>query len=439
MRKLFAALLILSIISLWFVNYQTEKGPTQAPENDNISAFADQKLARTVWNEFSDPKLLIKHCLSQFKKNLDATDCTLSTSSADQTKLFSNVLWEIWSGHTGLAKDKIESLQQEEPWSSWGNIGLLELALHTGNQTQLGSLLAQFRDSFLSAKNTSLLQSYKYYELWYARNELEWEKLEALLEKYSIEQITKDSELLFLQSNVFFVRGQRDYLEKLLNQTKLSVRNTVDYTYSLIYLAILKSDTEESKTIVNKFAEDSPENIDIVLEKAQMDLLDTSPTVREAALRKIHNIAKLFSKDLGLLLSVMESLLTHHKFDEAGRIFNYIDLTNVILDDFVMFHTITAWNDIYMAEYEDALLKIEKALKMAPKDLAANWLKVLLAKKFERPDLAQDSLEILLRANPFNKNHINQILHFRNKYKTPELEALYQGMIEQTSIIISRP
>jgi tetratricopeptide (TPR) repeat protein len=432
MRKLLVALLILSIISLWFVNNQTEKEPAQAPENDNISAFADQKLANTVWNEFSDPKLLIKHCLSQFKENNDATDCILSTSSADQAKLFSSVLWKIWSGHTVLAKDEIELLQQEESWSLWGNIGLLELALHTGNQTQLGSLLVQFRDSFLSANNTSLLQSYKYYELWYTRNELKWKKLGALLEKYTIEQITRDPELLFLQSNIFFVRGQRDYLEKLLNQTELSARNTVDYTYSLIYLAILKSDTEESKTIINKFAEDSSENIDIVLEKAQMDLLDTSPTVREAALRKIHHIAKLFSKDLGLLLSVMESLLTHHKFDEAGRIFNYIDLTNVILDDFVMFHTIRAWNDIYMAEYEDALLKIEKALKMAPKDLAANWLKVLLAKKLERPDLAQDSLEILLKANPFNKNHINQILHFRNKYKTPELEALYQCMIQRS-------
>lgn len=435
MRNLFASALILGIFSLWFVTNEAENEPTQTPVNDNVTAFADQKLASTVWNEFSDPKLLIKHCMSQFKEKNDATNCILSAGSTGQAKLFSSALWAIWSGHTILAKDEIELLKQEEPWSLWGNIGLLELALHTGNQTQLGSLLTQFRDGFLSSKNTSLLQSYNYYELWYTRNELEWKKLEVLLEKYTIEQITKDSELLFLQSNFYFVQGQRDDLEKLLNQTKLTIRNTAEYAYSLIYLAILKSDPEDSKAIIKKFAEDSPENIDIVLEKALMDLLDTNPIVREAALRKIHDIANLYSNDLGLLLSVMESLLTHHKFDEAGRIFKYIDLTDIILDDFVMFHTITAWNDIYMAEYEDALLKIEEALKMAPKDLASNWLKVLLAKKIERPDLAQNSLEVLLKANPYNKNHINQILHFRNKYKTPELEALYQSMIEQTSII----
>ena len=91
-----------------------------------------------------------------------------------------------------------------------------------------------------------MLQSYKYYELWYTRNELEWKKLEVLLEKYTIEQITKDSELLFLQSNFYFVQGQRDDLEKLLKQTKLTIRNTAEYAYSLIYLAILKSDPEDS-------------------------------------------------------------------------------------------------------------------------------------------------------------------------------------------------
>ena len=430
MRKLFVIALILGTLGLWLATNQQDDGPLELPHDKYEQGTENQEFDNMVWSHSSDPKLLVKYCLFQFRKTTNFTHCVLSSSSAAQAKLFGRALWEIWLGHTQLAKETLDVLQQDGHWSLWGKVGLLELALHTGNQIQLTSLLLQFNNDFLSSGNIALIQSYKHYELWNTWNDLEWIRLEELLNKYTIKEIATDSKLLFLKSNVYFVRGQEEFLEELLKQSHPQVKNTAEYFYCLVYLAILKSGPDNSKNIIKKLAKDWPEDTEIVLEKVLSDLQDSDPTVQKFALKEIYDIAKLFNKDSKLLLEIMESLLTYHKFEEAGQVFKYLDLNKVVLDDFVLFHTISAWNDIYKVEYDSALSKLEKALEMAPKDLAANWLKVLLIKKLERPDLALRPLKILFTANPYNQSYRNQITYFRNNYDMPELESLYQRMIE---------
>ncbi len=214
MKNILVAILIMGIFIAWFLINHADTAATTSPSDASTLVSNNPEYAHSTWNRSADPKLLIEYCSNQFSAKNNVTDCSLAPNSAEQAKLFANALWKVWSGHTHQAKEKFKQLQQEKPWSLWGKLGLLELANHTGNQNKLGLLLDRFKQDFLSSKNDIFIQSYKYFELWHAYSSLEWVELEGLLDKYTIEQITSNPELLFMQSNVYLVSGQKEKLEK---------------------------------------------------------------------------------------------------------------------------------------------------------------------------------------------------------------------------------
>ncbi len=427
MKNILIVILIVGVFAAWF---HTDKVSIASLSDASTSVFNNQEYVHSTWNSSSDPKLLIEYCSDQFSERNNVTDCSLAPNSAEQAKLFANALWKVWSGHTHQAEEKFKQLQQEEAWLLWGKVGLLELANHTGNQNKLGLLLDRFKQDFLSSKNDIFIQSYNYFELWHAHSSLEWVELEDLLNKYTIEQITSNSELLFMQSSIYLASGQKEKLGKLLNQARPEAKKSAYYVYSLVYLTDLKLNVIESDSIIKRFAITRPEDDSLALAKARLELLDDNKAVSEAALKKILDITKSHKKDVRFLLDIREILFSNHKFEAAKLVFKSTDLAGVVLEDFVMFKTVLAWEFILKNRFDYAISKLEEALNMAPRDLAANWLKVLIAKKLERPDLVQNSLKVLLDANPYNQSYRNQISHFRNKYKTPEFEVLYKRMIE---------
>ncbi len=430
MRKLLIVAIILGVLGIWLITDQDNKDLITLQKDEKKLVSTNHKDTDMVWNELSDLMSLINYCSSLFKTNNNASSCVLTSESSEQIKLFASTLWKIWSGHSRRAKEDLELFQQEEAWSLWGKIGLMELALYTGNQKKLASLLDQFKDDFLSTKNNSLIEAYRNYELWHAFEDLNWKKLEKLLEKYTINQITSNPNLFLFQSSIYFVNGQRKKLKNFLNQTHPEVKVSANYINGLVYLAILEPKLERLDIIKKIFPTDRPWSVDIIFEMARLELMNDNPAVQEDALEKYFDIAKLSRNNPAYLLEIINSLASHHKFAEAEEIFKYLDVKYVDLEDFVIFKTVSAWNYVYIGDYENAAYEIELALKMAPKDLTANWLKVLLIKKLERPDLALRPLEILFTANPYNQSYRNQITYFRNNYDMPELESLYQRMIE---------
>jgi len=430
MKNILIISLIFGISIFLFFVISADKEPVMLPGTKDNHEYPNQEFANTVWNVLSDPKQLTKYCDAQFTKNSNEATCIVSSDSADQARVFSSALWEIWSGHTQLAKEKLEQLYEDKTWSLWGGVGLLELAHHTGNQNELTSLLEQLKEGFLSSENPQFISSYEFYELWYAKNNFEWARLENLLAKYSEEKINNDPELFFLQSSVFFTNGREPELKELLDEVSPVVKKTIYYVYSLVNYTSLKSGIKESDSIINKFVTTRPEDTELAAEKIYLELLDDNPAIVEDALNRLYDIVDLSSKDVNLILHMMLTLATDQKYDESVKVFNIANFgDDVVLEDFVMYHTFSAWEHVHMGEYDSAFYKLEKSINMAPKDTAANGLKVLLAKKFERPDLALSSLKILLETNPHNESYRNLILYFRNKYETPELEVLYRRMI----------
>ena len=115
---------------------------------------------KSIWNLHSDPNDLITYCDAQFTKNSNRPACTISPDSADEAKIFSHALWEIWSGRARLARTKLNQLHNNKIWSLWGGAGLLELAYQTGNQQQLGSLLKLTKKDFIASEKISFINLY---------------------------------------------------------------------------------------------------------------------------------------------------------------------------------------------------------------------------------------------------------------------------------------
>jgi lipopolysaccharide biosynthesis regulator YciM len=125
------------------------------------------------------------------------------------------------------------------------------------------------------------------------------------------------------------------------------------------------------------------------------------------------------------------TLAGYHKPEESGRIFDVIDTSNTTLTDFAAFHVLSAWDAVYRGDISQASSKLQKAFDMAPRHVAANWLKALIAKRQEDTRRGVEALEVLFAADPYNKNYRNMIRHFRSKLKTPELEQLYKEVLER--------
>ena len=388
----------------------------------------------TSWNALSDPKLLIKHCDAQFTRNSNQPTCVIFPDSHDQAKVFSKMLWEAWSGHTQLARYKFNMLQlnEDKVWSLWGGIGLLELENYTGNQIAVTSLLRRLKEDFLSSEKPLFIEMYEHYELWHASDNYEWARLKKLLGKYSKEKIRNDPELFFLQSTILVNNEQELELEKLLNEASPSVKKTIHYVNSMIEYTTLKYGIKELDSVIRKFAKDRPEDTKIAFSFAIQELSDNDPDVSEAALNRLYKISEASRKDVGLILSVLVILGAHKKFDESDKVLNMANFgDDVVLDDFVAYHNYMALTHLYKnkIEFYEAFNRVEKAISLAPKDTTANRLKVTIARENGRPDLALGSLRVLLEASPNYEGYRNQVIYFRNKYKTPEFESLYQRMI----------
>lgn len=391
----------------------------QAKEHDNTS-----------WNALSDPGLLMEYCESQFIKDSSQPTCDISPNSSTRARMFSEGLWETWSGRTHLAEMKFKYLYESEKWSLWGSIGLLELAYTTENKNELASLLKKYKESFLSSDKPLFLKTYEHYELWHASENFEWEKLESLLQRYSKEQIQNDPALFFFQSSILVNNKQILELDELLSEVPLNVKETIHYINAMVAYTSLKYGEKERDIIISKFAKERPKEIAIVLSDAFNELSNDDPDVSKAALSKIYKITKSSKENVNLVLKTILILCAYNKFYESTEVFKIANFRNdVILDDFTAYHSFLAW--VYLSQNLDneVLNRVEKAIDMAPKDLTANRIKLYLARKNEEPDLALSSLKVLLNTSPHSESLREEISYFRNKYKTSEFESIYQQMI----------
>lgn len=384
---------------------------------------------KTLWNVLSDPKDLITYCDGQFVKNSNKPTCTISPNSADEAKVFSKALWEIWSGRTKLARAKLNKLHNNKKWSLWGGIGLFELAYQTGNQKQLGSLLKLLKKDFFSSENTLFINLYNYYELMYAGGNHEWKRLESLLGKYSKEIILYDPVLFSLQSRIFYIKKQESELAKLINKASPTVKKTSYYVPSVSYYTFLKFGIKESNAILRRYATDRPEDMVLTVSYLHQQLLDKNPNVAKNALNKLLEIIRSSKNNINLIFQTVLTLIQNKKYNESVNVLKMANFNNdVVLDDFVSYHIYLAWHDVYMGKDDAALNKLEEALSMAPRNIDVHDLKFLLERKHERPELALNSLKVLLESDPHNNNYRNEFSVFRKIYKLPELKSLYQRM-----------
>lgn len=177
---------------------------------------------------------------------------------------------------------------------------------------------------------------------------------------------------------------------------------------------------------IKQFASLHPENRDLILQRAYAEVIDRSPEIATAAVARIHDVATLSKHYVRLLLEISVTLASYHKFNDSVRVFRLIDHSNVNLDDFAAFHTLGAWHAISRGEMNEAVTSLNRALEMNPKQISANWLKAVIAKRQDDAQAGVIALNNLFDGDPYNENYVSLILHFRNRSETPSFERLFR-------------
>lgn len=384
-----------------------------------------RELSNYVWQLSSDPQLLIVYCDSQFTDSSGNLTCTLSTTSAIGAKQFAEALWYTWSGQTRKARNAFELLAKHREWSEWGNVGLLELAWYTEHLDELGRLLDSL-ESNSTKKSTAFTEILTRYRLHHAEATNNWDRILDVAEKYPLQRVVRNLPLFFTYARALFVDGRENQLRKLLEATPSALRETTEYRLRSAEYALLTHGISKSISAIQKYAASSPENDDLGLQKAYLEVLDSSPKVAAAALARIHRIAESSKHNVRLLIGIATTLASFHKPEESARVFTLIDPEIVDLEDFTMFYTLQAWVAIYRDEISEANSTLDRALAMFPQQVAANHLKALIAKRNNDPEAGTMALKNLFEADPYNENYASLVLYFRGRFTTADLEWLFQ-------------
>lgn len=380
-------------------------------------------LADFVWTRSSDPELLIIYCASKFTVSNQDSTCALGEGSKPQVVAFSDALWKTWSGHTVDARTVFTSLLRDNESALWGELGLLELATYTNNHRELASLLGRF-EKILSNRDPIYRRLYEHYRIAHAEDTSDWAGLQKLLSKYSREQILNEPVLFSAQSRVLFVKGQRLQMAELLRTARSNIRGTTLYMLSKADYAVLEEGIGASKAAIRKLAASHPEDQRLALELAYIDIYQSSASVTSAGLKKLNNFARLSPNNVRLLLSMAVTLASYHKSDDSAQIFRLIDSRRTNLNDFALFHILSAWDAVYWGNIDQARKSLGEALEMAPRHVAANWLKVLIAKRRDDPRAGAEALAPLMESDPYNENYISLVMYFRDKFNTADFERL---------------
>lgn len=389
-----------------------------------------RQLSSVTWTRSSNPDVFLTYCRARFEVHNQERTCLVDQRSHPNAIAFSNALWNGWSGRTRAAKAAFERLLREKDWSVWGMAGLLELSEYTHNVHELGSLLKRFEPRLTAEPR--FVQIYNRYRLAFAEDMLDWADLAARLRKYSPRQIASDPILFSAQFRLFFVRGNKSELAQLLADAS-GLRDTTAYMLRTIDYLALDQGIQPSKAQVIKAAASHPDNARLVLERAYVELFDGSPNIAAAALDRIHKVAASSPNHIRLLLDVAVDLASFHKPDDSNRVFWIIDASEKNLDEFTAFFTLGAWHAVYRGDLDEASNTIRRALKMAPKDAGANWLRALLAKRGNDPQEGVEAVRNLLRGDPYNENYVSVMLDLREKHKTPAMESLYEEVSRHAS------
>lgn len=390
-----------------------------------------EQLANHVWTSSSDPELLITYCASRFISNPKDSTCRLNPASDQQAHEFSDMLWKIWSGNTTTARSRLGKLASDATWKPWGEIGRLELSLYVQNHRELNSLLKRLEKSALR-KNKRFDRMLLLYKISHAEETHEWSKLKELLHQHRQELAVTDLRLFTAQARLYFVDGMRNDLAVLLKSASPQIQRTTDYIFYKAEYLVLTKGVNESKDLIRKSSAEHQGRQKLFLQSQYIALVDGSPNVAAAASNELFKIAQSSSNQVRLILDLAVTMASYHKPDEARRIIGLIDVGDGSLPDFASFHVFMAWDAIYRGDTMPAKSMLRQALAMAPNHVAANWLKVLIAKKENDQKSGAEALSVLFQADPYNLNYANLIRHFSNKFNTPALRLLAKQLANKS-------
>lgn len=390
-----------------------------------------RELDKHAWNASSDPQLLVTYCGSWFATKVDVLDCVIGPESAVEAKQFASALWDVWSGQTRKARGVFEALVAIKDWSEWGHTGLLELAWYTENTRTLEKLLSALEKSPSTSRSKAFTEIVDRYRLCLAEADADWGRVREIVGRYPVGRITSSPFLFSAYAHALFVEGKKNELGDLLKAGSPVLQKTTDYMFREAEYALLIGRVGDSVNAIQRYAEKHPDNDALLLQKAYLEILNSSPEVANAATAQVYEIAKSSRSQVRLIFEIATSLASVRKPDESEEVLRLLDGKHIDADEFAMYHTLYAWYAVYSGDTSEAKKRVASALALAPKQVSANRLKALLAKKLGDPEAGAEALEILFGKDPYNENYASLILHFRDRFRTAGFEKLFEMVASQ--------
>jgi hypothetical protein len=415
-----------------FLSFAAITGAADSREIAILSARGEhnrivQELSKHVWTRSSEPQLLITFCESQFAIGDKRFGCVLDPKSADQAREFAGAVEDMKVGQTKKAKHVFEKLAHNQAWFDWGNAGLIELAWYTENIQALGLILDRFDKN--SKKSRALSESLGRYRLLHAEANCDWESIEKTARRYTLREIAQNPPLFASYARALFITGQKETLGELLEEAAPVLQQSTEYMFSSADYALLSMGIQGSVDVLKKYAGQYPRNEDLLLQRAYVDVLHTSPKVAAPALAALHKVAGASRRDVGRVLAIAVTLARYHKPDESLAVFRLIDRESTSVEDFAMFHTLMAWYAVYRGDLGEAKAALGQTLGMAPRQPSANWLRALIALRQDDAESGTIALKNLFDSDPYDENNASLILRFRGRFRTSALEQMFQAML----------
>lgn len=391
-----------------------------------VREFADYR-----WVRASDPQLLIYYCASKFAVGVETSNCLVGPASAADAKRFADALWSVWLGQTKKARSTFEQLSKNRDWSEWGRIGFLELAWHTEDIKALGGLLTSYESDQAKERSDAFNKALRRYRLLHAEATNDWERIHAVARQHSLHQITHELALFTAYGRALYFQGRKRELADLLQAAPPALQETTVYMWLKVDHALLRGGTTASMEVVKQYVASQAENEQFALQTAYMEILDSSQEVATAARASIHRLAEASKHNVRLLLEIAVTLISYDKVDDSAQVMALVDRKNTNTEEFAMFHTLAAWNEVYHGDINKAASRLNRALDMHPKQVGANYLRALIAKREGDREAGVVSLRNLFESDPYNENYVSLILHFRQGFQTTDLERLFASVLER--------
>ena len=391
-----------------------------------------KKVAHRVWKREEDPRLVIAYCTAQFGLLRQRSECPISPASPRQIQQFGTGLWTLWNGQARLARDIFEALSSDPQWTEWGRTGLLEWASHTTNHAMLESLLKDY-SAWAYHQESRFAKLHDEYSVRHALQAGEFDKIEKLLGRYPLQEILKTPWLFGAYCRRLFVMDQPKDLHEMLRRARPALGRSSTYLAAQADHLWLESGLRASWQLLKKHAKTGVLDVGMSLESAYTDILYGSSEESAQGLERVLNVAAARKRDPRMLLDISISLALSRKHEQAIQVRRMIDVDTEDLKEFTSYYTYEAWEAVYAGDLERARKDVGAALARSAGDFEANRLKALIAKSQNDAHSAVDALNILLQVDPYNENHANVFLYFRDRGRTPDLDAICQTVIRRAS------